>query len=162
RSVRTRGLRERAGFVRTPHVRPPDLRPGKNDSRSRRRRSTLAVDRSPRADAHERANRGPRAQVRTPTSELDGGDGQAARARSLLFLQVLLRSAQRARPSEPGPDAADSCRRNRVMPAIADLANVTDPLVWRRVVFAMLLAFALGQTVAVVYMATFRGLSYSR
>jgi uncharacterized membrane protein YhiD involved in acid resistance len=33
---------------------------------------------------------------------------------------------------------------------------------WRKVVVALLLAFGLGQVVAAVYMATFRGLSYSR
>ncbi len=33
---------------------------------------------------------------------------------------------------------------------------------WRAAIFAMLLAFGLGQVVAAVYMATFRGLSYSR
>lgn len=38
----------------------------------------------------------------------------------------------------------------------------TDPFMWRRAVVALLLAFALGQTIAGVYMATFRGLSYSR
>jgi uncharacterized membrane protein YhiD involved in acid resistance len=33
---------------------------------------------------------------------------------------------------------------------------------WRKVVVALLLAFGLGQAIAAVYMATFRGLSYSR
>lgn len=37
-----------------------------------------------------------------------------------------------------------------------------DPFIWRRSIVALLLAFALGQTIAAVYMATFRGLSYSR
>jgi uncharacterized membrane protein YhiD involved in acid resistance len=48
------------------------------------------------------------------------------------------------------------------MPELAGLTSASDPLVWRKVVFAMLLAFALGQVIAAVYMATFRGLSYSR
>lgn len=38
----------------------------------------------------------------------------------------------------------------------------SDPLAWRRAVVALLLSFALGQIVAGVYMATFRGMSYSR
>lgn len=38
----------------------------------------------------------------------------------------------------------------------------TDPFMWRRAIVAMLLAFALGQVIAGVYMATFRGLSYAR
>ena len=33
---------------------------------------------------------------------------------------------------------------------------------WRRAAVALLLAFGLGQAVALVYMATFRGLSYAR
>ncbi|WP_437971650.1 DUF4956 domain-containing protein [Sorangium sp. So ce260] len=33
---------------------------------------------------------------------------------------------------------------------------------WRKAVVALLLAFGLGQAIAVVYMATFRGLSYAR
>lgn len=37
-----------------------------------------------------------------------------------------------------------------------------DVFVWRRVVLALLLAFGLGQAIAAAYMATFRGLSYSR
>ncbi|MBX3203710.1 MAG: DUF4956 domain-containing protein [Labilithrix sp.] len=48
------------------------------------------------------------------------------------------------------------------MAELAGLASPADPLAWRRVVFALLLAFGLGQIVAAVYMATFRGLSYSR
>jgi hypothetical protein len=46
--------------------------------------------------------------------------------------------------------------------AYASGADIGDPLVWRKVLFGMLLAFGLGQIVAAVYMATFRGLSYSR
>src|SRR5262249_2427930 len=42
------------------------------------------------------------------------------------------------------------------------LSSLKDPLVWHVAVFAILIAFALGQVVAAVYMATFRGLSYSR
>lgn len=48
---------------------------------------------------------------------------------------------------------------------MSDYMGVTsalDPMVWRQVIFSMLLAFGLGQIVAAVYMATFRGLSYSR
>jgi uncharacterized membrane protein YhiD involved in acid resistance len=41
-------------------------------------------------------------------------------------------------------------------------SDIADALVWRRVIFGMLMAFGLGQIVASVYMATFRGLSYSR
>jgi hypothetical protein len=37
-----------------------------------------------------------------------------------------------------------------------------DSFDWRRSLLALLLAFALGQVVALVYVATFRGLSYSR
>jgi uncharacterized membrane protein YhiD involved in acid resistance len=48
------------------------------------------------------------------------------------------------------------------MTELAGLSSAADPLVWRKIVFAMLLAFSLGQVVAAVYMATFRGLSYSR
>jgi uncharacterized membrane protein YhiD involved in acid resistance len=49
-----------------------------------------------------------------------------------------------------------------VIPGLAELAAESDPLVWRKVVFAMMLAFGLGQVIAAVYQATFRGLSYSR
>jgi hypothetical protein len=38
----------------------------------------------------------------------------------------------------------------------------TDAFDWRRSLLALLLAFALGQVVALVYVATFRGLSYAR
>ncbi len=48
------------------------------------------------------------------------------------------------------------------MQELGELSSAADPLVWRKVVFAMLLAFGLGQVVAAVYMMTFRGLSYSR
>jgi len=37
-----------------------------------------------------------------------------------------------------------------------------DPFEWRKALISLLLAFGLGQAIAVVYMATFRGLSYSR
>lgn len=37
-----------------------------------------------------------------------------------------------------------------------------DAFEWRRALVALLLAFGLGQAIAIVYMATFRGLSYSR
>lgn len=37
-----------------------------------------------------------------------------------------------------------------------------DVFMWRRAVVALLLAFGLGQGIAFIYMATFRGLSYSR
>ena len=37
-----------------------------------------------------------------------------------------------------------------------------DVFVWRKALLALLLAFGLGQTIAGVYMVTFRGLSYSR
>jgi len=37
-----------------------------------------------------------------------------------------------------------------------------DVFAWRRALVSLLLAFGLGQAIAVVYMATFRGLSYSR
>jgi hypothetical protein len=38
----------------------------------------------------------------------------------------------------------------------------TDAFDWQRSLLALLLAFALGQVVALVYIATFRGLSYAR
>ena len=37
-----------------------------------------------------------------------------------------------------------------------------DAFEWRKALVSLLLAFGLGQAIAVVYMATFRGLSYSR
>jgi Domain of unknown function (DUF4956) len=37
-----------------------------------------------------------------------------------------------------------------------------DPFEWRKALISLLLAFGLGQAIAVVYMTTFRGLSYSR
>lgn len=37
-----------------------------------------------------------------------------------------------------------------------------DPFEWRQALVSLLLAFGLGQAIAMVYMATFRGLSYSR
>jgi len=37
-----------------------------------------------------------------------------------------------------------------------------DPFEWRKALISLLLAFGLGQAIAVVYMMTFRGLSYSR
>lgn len=40
--------------------------------------------------------------------------------------------------------------------------NPGDVFEWRKALVALLLAFGLGQAVALVYMATFRGLSYSR
>lgn len=45
---------------------------------------------------------------------------------------------------------------------IFDVVTQGDVLDWRKSVVALLLAFGLGQAVAAVYMATFRGLSYSR
>ncbi|MDB4938444.1 MAG: uncharacterized protein JWP87_5416 [Labilithrix sp.] len=44
----------------------------------------------------------------------------------------------------------------------AGLSSLTDSLVWDGPMIALLLAFGLGQVIAVMYMATFRGLSYSR
>lgn len=38
----------------------------------------------------------------------------------------------------------------------------SDPFEWRKALVSLLLAFGLGQAIAVIYMATFRGLSYSR
>lgn len=38
----------------------------------------------------------------------------------------------------------------------------TGPVSWAAAAFALLVAFGLGQTIALLYMATFRGLSYSR
>jgi hypothetical protein len=38
----------------------------------------------------------------------------------------------------------------------------TEPSSWHAAIFAILLAFGLGQVIAAMYMATFRGLSYSR
>lgn len=43
-----------------------------------------------------------------------------------------------------------------------DSLNQTGMFEWRKVVVALLLAFGLGQAIAAVYLATFRGLSYSR
>jgi len=40
--------------------------------------------------------------------------------------------------------------------------NQVDVFDWRKTAFALVLAFGLGQAVAFVYMATFRGLSYAR
>lgn len=37
-----------------------------------------------------------------------------------------------------------------------------DPFEWRKALVSLLLAFGLGQAIAMIYMATFRGLSYSR
>lgn len=37
-----------------------------------------------------------------------------------------------------------------------------DPFEWRKALISLLLAFGLGQGIAIIYMATFRGLSYSR
>ena len=48
------------------------------------------------------------------------------------------------------------------MTDILGLATEMEPLAWQKALFAMFLAFGLGQVVAAVYMATFRGLSYSR
>ncbi len=48
------------------------------------------------------------------------------------------------------------------MTDIFGLSAGMDPFVWRKALFALFLAFGLGQIVAAVYMATFRGLSYSR
>lgn len=48
------------------------------------------------------------------------------------------------------------------MTDVFGLGSDVEPLAWRNAVFAMFLAFGLGQVVAAVYMATFRGLSYSR
>lgn len=48
------------------------------------------------------------------------------------------------------------------MGELLGVAAATDPFSWRKVVVALLLAFALGQIVAGVYMLTFRGLSYAR
>jgi len=45
---------------------------------------------------------------------------------------------------------------------ILDAGNLAGTFEWRRALVALLLAFGLGQAVAAVYMATFRGLSYSR
>jgi hypothetical protein len=44
---------------------------------------------------------------------------------------------------------------------LPELSQV-EPSSWQATVFAMLLAFGLGQLIAGVYIATFRGLSYSR
>lgn len=48
------------------------------------------------------------------------------------------------------------------MTELAGPAAGIGPLSWPATMFAMLLAFGLGQAIAVMYMATFRGLSYSR
>jgi hypothetical protein len=48
------------------------------------------------------------------------------------------------------------------MSELAGFSSIRDPLVWHNAVFALLLAFGLGQVIAGIYMATFRGLSYSR
>lgn len=40
--------------------------------------------------------------------------------------------------------------------------NQVDVFDWRKTAFALMLAFGLGQAIAFVYMATFRGLSYAR
>jgi hypothetical protein len=47
---------------------------------------------------------------------------------------------------------------------MTELTSLTDaePASWQAAAFAMLLAFGLGQVIAALYMATFRGLSYSR
>ena len=45
---------------------------------------------------------------------------------------------------------------------IEPLTQGGDVFVWRNALVSLLLAFGLGQAIAVVYMATFRGLSYSR
>jgi hypothetical protein len=45
--------------------------------------------------------------------------------------------------------------------AAAGISDV-ESLGWQSAMFAILLAFGLGQVIALVYMATFRGLSYSR
>lgn len=37
-----------------------------------------------------------------------------------------------------------------------------DPFEWRKALVSLLLAFGLGQGIAIIYMSTFRGLSYSR
>lgn len=45
---------------------------------------------------------------------------------------------------------------------ILDAAGQGEMFEWRKAVVSLLLAFGLGQAVAAVYLATFRGLSYSR
>lgn len=47
---------------------------------------------------------------------------------------------------------------------MTELLGIADmePAPWNAALFSMLLAFGLGQVVAALYMATFRGLSYSR
>jgi len=48
------------------------------------------------------------------------------------------------------------------MKQLEGLSSSTDPVVWSGALISILLAFGLGQVVAAMYMATFRGLSYSR
>src|SRR5690606_30155006 len=91
RRVRARSLRERDRLVRASDVRSENLRAEPDRAGLGSRRPPLALDRSPRPDTDPRARDGARAQVRATAARVDGRDGEAARARALRVLKILLR-----------------------------------------------------------------------